>query len=98
MCMPMIERMESQPPQHMAAWEEPPTTLSIPNRTRVLLPSGETVPLGSLCERHAARLLLLACGLSYRRPDIPKYERDAEGVQTQVKEREVPVEFTGQWW
>jgi hypothetical protein len=98
MCAPMTERMESQPPRHMAAWEEPPATLSIPNRTRVLLPSGESVPLGSLREQHAARLLLLACGLSYRRPDIPKYERDAEGVHAKVTERELPVEFTGQWW
>lgn len=98
MCEPMTKRIERQPPRHMAEWEEAPESLSIPSRTRVMLPSGETVPLKSLGEPHAARLLLLACGLSYRRADIPKYERDKEGVQYETKEPEIPVEFTGHWW
>jgi len=98
MCAPMTERIEREPPQYMAEFEDAPSSLSIPGRARVILPSGEQVRLGSLGESRAARLLLLACGLSYRRPDIPKYERDAEGVQVENRKRGVLVEFPDQWW
>ncbi len=97
-CTPVTERMKRDPPRHMSRWEEPPSQLAIPGRTSVMLPTGETVPLKSLQEPHSARLLLLACGLAFRRPDIPKYERDTEGVKIVLREREVPDEFTGHWW
>ncbi|MBU0617481.1 MAG: hypothetical protein KKI02_07175, partial [Planctomycetes bacterium] len=97
-CDLVTERLRTAPPRHGGRWQDAPCTLSIPSATKVALPGGDAVPLRTLNEPVAERLCLLAYGLSHPRPDIPKYERDAEGVRVEIKVREVPPEFTGQWW
>lgn len=62
-------------------WERQPQSLPVPGRTRVCLPDGSASNINDLKETAVAPLLLLADGLSHRRPDIPAYDRDADGVQ-----------------
>lgn len=92
-CDLVTERLRRSPPRHAARWQDAPCTLGIPNATKVALPGGDTVALRTLNEPIAERLCLLAYGLSHPRPDIPKYERDAEGVRVEPRKvREYPVE------
>jgi len=97
-CDLVTERLRTAPPRHRSRWQDAPCTLSIPSSTKVALPGGEALPLRTLSEPVAERLCLLAYGLSHPRPDIPKYERDAEGVHVEAKVREVPDDKTGHWW
>lgn len=97
-CSLVTEPLRRAPPRHHTRWQDAPYSLSIPSATNVALPGGDIVRLETLSEPVAERLCLLAYGLSHPRPDIPKYERDAEGVRVEVKVREPPAEQTGHWW
>ena len=98
MCGPVTEPLRRAPPRHGTRWEDEPCPLSIPAATKVALPGGQVMPLGTLNDPAAKRLCLLAYGLAHPRPDIPKYERDHEGVRVEIKVREPPPEQTGHWW
>lgn len=92
-CDVVTERLRTSPPRHAARWQDAPCTLGIPASTKVAQPGGDIVALRTLNEPVAERLCLLAYGLSHPRPDIPKYERDADGVRVEPpKVREYPVE------
>ncbi len=92
-CDVVTERLRTSPPRHAGRWQDAPCTLGIPASTKVALPGGTIVALHTLNEPVAAKLCLLAYGLSHPRPDIPKYERDADGVRVEPpKVREYPVE------
>jgi hypothetical protein len=80
------------------AWEEPPSPLAIPLNTKVALADGTIVPVRSLSEPAVSRLLLLACGLAHPRPDIPKYERDVEGVKHSRSSSATVFELPDKWW
>jgi len=79
-CGPVASRFVKTPGVGQR-WEREPQSLPVPGRTRVCLPDGSVSTIKELKETAVAPLLLLAYGLSHRRPDIPAYDRDADGVQ-----------------
>ena len=95
---PIRNKLWNQPPI-APEWTVKPSRLTLPRATKVVLPGGEIVPLRELGEPQSEPLLLLAYGLAHPRPDIPKYERDVEGVERVVREKDhVPDVVTGHWW
>lgn len=79
-------------------WAESPRPLVVSMSNKAVFPDGTIASLDSACHKEAARLLLLSYGLAHRQVDIPKYDRDADGV-TKEKEPGPDVDPpTGHWW
>jgi len=98
MCRPLVDFVAKAPLRAHTVWQEPPTPLAIPGSTKVALSDGSVVTVRSLGEPAAERLLLLACGLAHPRPDIPKFERDTDGVKVIVPQQSEWTELPDQWW
>jgi len=86
-CEPLVERMCKAPPLCIR-WSEQPSRLLVPADVSVISPSGVLNSLRGAGFESARPLLLLAYGLAHPRPDVPKYERDLEGVVVVKVERE----------
>ena len=78
-CPPMMDRVRKVPPRG-SRWEQKPSLLGVPRSSRVTDGTDATTLHQSGLEQQAS-LLLLAYGLAYPRPEIPKFERDVEGVR-----------------
>lgn len=98
MCNPLVDFVTEAPPHPQTRWEEVPMALAIPASTNVALANGTVDKIRSLREPAAERLLLLAYGLAHPRPDIPKYERDTEGVKVASRALEAWNELPDHWW
>ena len=98
MCRPLVDFVAKAPLRPQTVWQEPPMPLAIPGSTKVALADGSVVTVRSLGEPAAERLLLLACGLAHPRPDIPKFERDTEGVKVILAPQSEWIDPPDQWW
>jgi hypothetical protein len=79
-------------------WREPPSQLSIPASTRVVFEDEGIMTLGDFQQPGLGSLLLVAYGLAFRRPDIPKYERDRDGVHQPPPKSAPEDRHEGHWW
>jgi hypothetical protein len=80
-------------------WDEVPANLTVPVTSGVVFADGNTSSLHAVQENGAARLLLLSYGLAHPRPDIPKYDRDRDGVKGREPcEAPVVEPPSGHWW
>lgn len=86
-CEPLVERMCKAPPRGIR-WREPPSRLLVPADVSIISPGGVLNSLRSAGFEDARPLLLLAYGLAHPRPDVPKFERDRDGVVVVKVERE----------
>jgi len=87
MCAPLVDKIRKFLPRD-TRWGVQPSRLLVPANVSVLSPSGVMRSLKDAGFEDARSLLLLAYGLAHPRPDVPKYERDREGVV--VEKREIP--------
>lgn len=78
-CEPLVERSSKTPPQG-GNWKEVPSRLLVPAKVSVVAPDGSVQSLRKAGFEDARPLLLLAYGLAHPRPDVPKFDRDADGV------------------
>lgn len=96
--LPVRELISKCPPV-AASWDDQPSLLSLPSSTRIALPGGEILSLQQAREARTGSLLLLAYGLANPRPDIPKYDRDKDGVKRPSEENDLDsLKPDGHWW
>lgn len=84
---------------HIApTWEEEPEYLSVLASNKTIDADGHIGSLEAKPRNEALRLLLLSYGLAHRQVDIPKYERDAEGVKRESGPEPIVEAPSGHWW
>jgi len=92
-------RDELSTPVLASRWRAPPSQLTVPMSTRVVFQNDGVMTLGDLKRPGLGSLLLIAYGLAFRRPDIPRYDRDAEGVHPAAPQaNDSDDRLSGQWW
>lgn len=79
LCEPMVNKLRRVPPKG-TSWAGKPERLTVPTKMAVQLPTGEKSTIREQQLMPDSSLMLLALGLSHRRPDIPEYGRDEDGV------------------
>lgn len=85
-CTPLVERSAKTPPQG-SGWKEAPARLLVPSNASVVAPDGSLLSIRKATFEDARPLLLLAYGLAHARPDVPKFDRDRDGVVVVKTER-----------
>jgi hypothetical protein len=79
LCGPMVSKLRRVPPKG-TTWVAKPERLTVPTKMAVQLPAGDKTTIKELKLSSDGALMLLALGLSHRRPDIPEYGRDEDGI------------------
>lgn len=91
LCGPMVSKLRRVPPKGIS-WASYPERLTVPTKMNVQLPTGDRSSIKELNIACDGSLMLLALGLSHRRPDIPEYARDEHGVAKVESEKDWTVE------